>query len=96
MNKKIRLVLSLVLLGFTVIPVASAATQTVEYGASWSYGRNVGVYVYSNLTSSTRDHSSTVVLGSQSAYDSQKAGTTSKATLWTANSNTANYYYNIW
>lgn len=73
-----------------------AATKTVEWGASWSYGRQWGHSVYSNLASSSRWHSSSVVANSKSNYSGNtKPGVTSKARVnWAGN--VANSYYRIW
>lgn len=69
---------------------------TVEYGASWDYGSIPIIHGWSNLTSSSRWHSSTVTAaGASSMSGNTKPGVTSYADLWFA-APTFNAYYNIW
>lgn len=95
-------ILSLVVLVsfITILSLAQsvgAAHKTIEYQASWDYGRNVGVYAYSNVSTSTRYHSSTVTCGSSSSMSGTVGpGTTSYANLWVNVWDGPNYYYNIW
>lgn len=70
--------------------------KTVEYGASWDYGSIPLVYGWSNLTSSTRWHSSTVTAtGASDTSGPTSPGVTSNASLWDKWP-TFNAYYNIW
>lgn len=69
---------------------------TVAYGASWDYGSIPVIHGWSNLTSSSRWHSSTVTAtGASSMSGDTKPGVTSYADLWFA-APTFNAYYNIW
>lgn len=75
----------------------AATQQNISYGASWNYGRNAGIYAYSNVTSSSRQHSSTVTCGSSSSMSGTvEAGVTSYANIWVAPWDHPSYYYNIW
>lgn len=95
-------ILSLVLLA-TLVTIMSlsqtvaASHKTIKFGASWDYGRNAGIYAYSNVTSSTNPHRSTVTCGSSSNSSGNKpAGEVSYASLWVAPWDSPNYYYSIW
>lgn len=82
-----------VLDGDTVMPLT---VVTVKYGASWDYGSIPVVHGWSNLSSGTRWHSSTVTATGKSAYSgSTQPGVTSFADLWWA-APTFNAYYDIW
>lgn len=70
--------------------------KTVEYGASWDYGSIPFVHGWSNLTSGSRWHSSTVTAGGNSSYDKQGPGVQSKAELWLSAFSTYTAYYSIW
>jgi hypothetical protein len=75
-------------------PAEAITHRTVEYGASWSCGRD-GLAVFSALFSSTRDHTATVVMGSSDDYKFANAGRMAHAQLWGIGAPSA-YYYNIW
>lgn len=68
----------------------------VKYGASWDYGSIPILHGWSNLTSSSHWHSSTVTATGKSACSMAVApGRTSYADLWWA-APTYNAYYDIW
>lgn len=95
MNSKYKKLLILCVSGlflFSMIPSASsnvsAASKTVERGASWDYGGGVtitGTYTYSNLASSSGyRHSTTAKRGPNYAYSGNVYNGTAKATAYGA------------
>lgn len=79
--KKRSFLLSLVVLFSMVSGGAYAAHQTVEYGASWDYGRGWN-YAYSHLASSWRWHSSaTTREGNVSMSGATAPGNTSYSSI---------------
>lgn len=97
MKKTILMCLSIVGLTFGTGVTVLAAHQTVEHGASWNYGRGWN-YAYSNVTSSTHWHSSSVTRGEDSSSSGDtKPGVVSKASIgaWPWDGE-VNYYYNVW
>lgn len=91
-------VLSCAFTVFSIMP-AFATVKTVDYGASWSYGfSNFLTKAYSNVTSSSNWHSSTVVSDDDSsASGAVEPGQTSYASIgmmpWT---NPIHFYWNVW
>ena len=90
----------------TAFPV-KAATVTVEYGGSWSYGSDAGGWgwggglgkiTYSNLASSSRWKNTTAVISGVSNYSgNQQPGITAYASQGTPYPWDQGYsYYNIW
>lgn len=86
--------------GLTQVEQSEAAHKTVEFGASWTYGSKIvltGKQGYSNLASSTRYHSSSVTIGSGSAFSGTKnPGVEAKASRVASYTATVYAYYNIW
>lgn len=82
----------------TISSSAYAAHQTVKFGASWNYGTNsTRTTAYSNVTSTTHDHSSSVTHNDDSdASGWVQAGKVSKASIgimpWSTD---IHYYYNV-
>ena len=70
--------------------------RTVEYGASWDYGSIPFVCGWSNLTSSTRWHSSTVTATWGRDESGSKAPGDPATALLCFKFPTYNAYYNIW
>lgn len=74
-----------------------ALAETVDYGASWNYGRNAGVYAYSSVFSSTHWHSASVT-ASNGAYDYDQAAPQYQAyaEIWVAPWDHVQFYWNVW
>lgn len=78
----------------------SAVHQTVEYGASWDYGRNwTRVWADNSLTSTVAYKTTTITHGTRVAESGTVAPQTAQAfchlSLWPSDTG-ENYYYNIW